>query len=95
MCKKSIGVIFFNYYWQHLLLVCVLCLLSKPLDAQEDKSKVKFITLPPKYSYDTLFGDNVSGVDNKYILKEIELIEELNPANLIVDKVYNNRKVNN
>lgn len=95
MCKKNINNVSITLYWRYMLLVSLLCFVCKPIDAQEDKSKIRFVTVTPKYSYDSLFGDDISGVENKYMLKEFELVEELNPANLIIDRVYNNRKSNN
>ena len=74
------------------LVIAAIVLMNSRLCAQGVFPDIRLVNVPSHYKSDTLYNTNDTSIVSRYLLDEMTIIEETNPAYRLMDSVYANRK---
>ena len=66
--------------------------MNSHLCAQGVLPNIRLVNVPSHYKSDTLYNSNDTSIASRYMLDEMTIIDETNPAYRLMDSVYANRK---
>ncbi|MBR0123423.1 MAG: hypothetical protein IJM12_06225 [Bacteroidales bacterium] len=75
-----------------LLIITAIILMNSHLCAQGVLPNIRLVNVPSHYKSDTLYNSNDTSIAGRYMLDEMTIIDETNPAYRLMDSVYANRK---